>query len=78
MMKRKEEHMTERKETSEIVSKMVYALSKKNKDYAIGYLETFISNLINDHVKDPVELEFLRLRMLTIGIDQLIDTKKIG
>jgi hypothetical protein len=67
-----------RKETSEIVGKMVYALSKKNKDYALGYLETFLTNLIEDHVKDPVELEFLRVRMLMIGIDNLIDTKKIA
>jgi hypothetical protein len=74
----KENKMTERKETSEIVSKMVYALSKKNKDFALGYLETFLTNLIEDHVKDPVELEFLRVRMLMIGIDNLIDTKKIA
>lgn len=70
--------MTTRNETSEIVGKMVYALSKKNKDYALGYLETFLTNLIDEHVKDPTELSFLRMRMLAIGIDQLIDVKELG
>lgn len=65
-----------RMETSEIVGKMVYALSQKNKDYALGYLESFIVGLIDGYVTDPVKLEFLRLRMLTTGIDALIDAKK--
>jgi hypothetical protein len=64
------------KETTEIVEKMVRALKGKGESFALGYLEVFISNLIKDHVKDPIELEMLRMRMLGIGIDALIDVKK--
>lgn len=60
-------------ETREIVGKMVYALEKNSKSYALGYLETFLAGLIEEHVKDPVKLEMLRMRMLTIGIDALLD-----
>ena len=70
--------MTKRDETSQIVAKMVKGLAAYNKDYAIGYLETFISNLINDNVKDESELNVLRIRMLGIGIEHLIDAKKLS
>lgn len=60
-------------ETAEIVGKMVYALEKRSKSYALGYLETFMTGLINEYVTDPVKLEMLRTRMLAIGIDALLD-----
>jgi len=60
-------------ETYQIVGKMVHGLEKVSKDYALGYLETFIGGLIDQYVTDPVELEKLRLRMLMIGIDGLCD-----
>lgn len=65
--------MTNRTETNEIVGKMVHGLEKVSKDYALGYLETFIGDLVGKYVTDPVELEKLRLRMLMIGIDGLCD-----
>lgn len=68
--------MSTRKETSEIVQKMVKGLSYHNKDYALGYLESFIVNLIENNVKDSTELSMLRMRMLGIGIEHLIDAKK--
>ena len=64
------------KETGEVVAKMIYALEKNSKSYALGYLETFLTGLIDEHVKDPVKLEMLRMRMLAIGIDALLDAKK--
>ena len=64
-----------RKETSEIVSQMVTGLSKNNKDYALGYLEAFIVNLIEKHVKKKDDLTDLRFRMLDIGIKHLIHSK---
>jgi hypothetical protein len=67
-----------RMETSEIVGKMVSALTKKNKDYAIGYMESFIVGLIEKYVTDPNKLQDLRFDMLAKGIDVLIDVKKIG
>lgn len=71
-------NMTSRDETNQIVAKMVKGLASYNKDYAIGYLESFISNLINDNVKDESELNMLRIRMLGIGIEHLIDAKKLS
>ena len=70
--------MSYRNDTAEVVGKMVHALSKKNKDFALGYLETFLTNLIEEHVKDSTERSFLHTRMLCIAIDQLIDTKKLS
>jgi hypothetical protein len=67
-----------RMETSEIVGKMVSALTQKNKDYAIGYMESFIVGLIDRYVTDPNKLQDLRFDMLAKGIDALIDVKKIG
>ena len=63
------------KETSEIVGQMVTGLMKNNKDYAIGYLEAFIVNLIEKHVKKKDDLTDLRIRMLDIGIKHLIHSK---
>jgi hypothetical protein len=65
--------MVTKTETAEIVGKMVSGLQRVSSDYALGYLETFIADLVNTHVTDPVELEKLRLRMLMIGIDGLCD-----
>mgnify|MGYP006297138673 CR=1 FL=1 len=65
-----------KKETDEIVGKMVRALQGKGDKYALGFLEVFMANLIKDYVTDPIELKMLRMRMLTIGIDAMIDVKK--
>ena len=65
--------MVTKTETYEIVGKMVHGLEKVSAVYALGYLETFISGLVDQYVTDPVEIEKLRLRMLMIGIDGLCD-----
>lgn len=70
--------MSERLETADIVSKMVSGLSAKGDKYALGYLESFITGLIDGYVNDPIKLEFIRIKMLAAGIDSLIDVKKIG
>ena len=65
--------MVTKTETSEVVGKMVSGLQRVSSDYALGYLESFITDLVQTHVKDPVQLEKLRLQMLMIGIDHLCD-----
>lgn len=66
----------ERKETMEIIGKMIAALQKHGDAYATGYLETFITSIIEKHVTDPAVLSLLHMRMLKIGIDHLIDASK--
>ena len=63
--------MVTKTETAEVVGKMVSGLQRVSSDYALGYLESFITDLVNTHVTDPVQLEKLRLQMLMIGIDGL-------
>jgi hypothetical protein len=65
-----------KKENAEIVGKMVSALSKNGSDYALGYIESFLTGVIDEFVTDPIKVEQLRLRMLLIGIEALIDAKK--
>lgn len=67
--------MTQYEETKDVVSKMIHALRLKDKDIALGYLEVFVSDLINDYVTDPIKLEMLRIRMLNTGINALLDMK---
>lgn len=67
---------SETQENHDCVGKMISGLQSVGKDYALGYIESFIVQLMRDHVKDPLEAEKLRLRMLMIGIDALLDAKK--
>ena len=62
-------------ETNEVVNRMVRGLESVSKDYALGYLESFLSGLIDEHVTDPVKLGMLRMKMLAVGIDALIDAR---
>jgi hypothetical protein len=44
--------------------------------YATGYLESFLTEIIDNNVKDQTEKSMLKIRMLDIGINQLLDSKK--
>jgi hypothetical protein len=68
--------MSTRKETSETVQKMVSGLMTTNKDYAIGYLESFVVNLIERYVKEEKDLADVRTRMLSIGLEHYIQASK--
>ena len=67
----------EMQETRVNAAKMVAALRKHGADYATGYLESFIVGLITKHVADRSDLSLVHMRMLTIGIDHLIDAPKV-
>ena len=67
----------EKQETRVIAVKMVDALRKHGDDYATGYLESFIVWLITKHVADRSDLSLVHMRMLTVGIDHLIDAPKV-
>jgi hypothetical protein len=66
----------EKQETRVIVAKMVAALRKHGDDYATGYLESLIVGLITNHVTDRSDLSLVHMRMLTVGIDHLIDAPR--
>ena len=68
----------EMQETRVIAAKMVAALRKHGDDYATGYLESFIVGLITNHVTDRSDLSLVHMRMLTVGIDHLIDAPKVN
>ena len=68
----------EMQETRVIAAKMVAALRKHGDDYATGYLESFIVGLITKHVNDRSDLSLVHMRMLTVGIDHLIDAPKVN
>ena len=68
----------EKQETRVIAVKMVDALRKHGDDYATGYLESFIVGLITNHVTDRSDLSLVHMRMLTVGIDHLIDAPKVN
>jgi hypothetical protein len=76
MMKGNDMISQETQQNLDCVGRMIHGLQSVGKDYALGYLESFIVQLIRDHVSDPLEQEKLRLRMLMIGIDALLDAKK--
>lgn len=61
-------------DTKACVKKMVNSLVKSNGyPYAAGYLESFLVEILDKHVKDKTELEMIKIRMLDIGINQLLD-----
>jgi len=68
--------MSTRKETSETVQKMVSGLMTTNKDYTIGYLESFVVGLIERYVKEEKDLADVRSRMLSIGLEHYIQASK--
>ena len=70
-------NVIEKQETRVIAAKMVTALRKHGDDYATGYLESFIVGLITNHVNDRSDLSLVHMRMLTVGIDHLIDAPKV-
>lgn len=64
-------------DTKDAIDRMVRGLVKGHGYcYATGYLESFLAGVIDDHVKDPIALEKLRMRMVFIGIDKLLDAPK--
>jgi hypothetical protein len=63
-------------ETQAAVSRLVKALVKKGGNgYAVGFLETYIADMIDHVVTDPIQLEMLRIKMLGDGIDALLDMR---
>lgn len=67
---------TSTQENRDVVGKMITGLQRNGSDYALGYLESFIVKLMDDFVKDPLDLERIRLRMLAAGINGLLDAEK--
>ena len=59
------------KELDANLKKMVKALTKKGDNYALGYLESFLSGIIAQYVTDPVAFERVQKRMLNITIDAM-------
>jgi len=73
----KEVKMTEREQTQDVVEKMVKGLvASGGPSFAIGYLQTFMANVIDRNVTDKAKLETLRIEMLGIGINYLLDAKQ--
>jgi hypothetical protein len=69
--------MTEREQTQDVVEKMVKGLvSSGGPSFALGYLQTFMANVIDRNVTDKAKLETLRIEMLGIGINYLLDAKQ--
>ena len=63
-------------QTRDALSKMIKGLRKCGGDeYTLGYLESFVETIIHEYVKDQSDLSMLRMRMLGVGIEHLIDAK---
>lgn len=65
----------EAQDLKETTGKMISALRKHGDEYAAGYLESFIVGLIVKHVTDPIEVTMVKMRMLNIGINAILDAK---
>jgi hypothetical protein len=61
-------------DTGEVCTKMVDALCKsRGHIYAVGYIESFLAGVINRYVTDERELTLLKIEMLGISCNQLLD-----
>ena len=61
-------------DTGKSASKMVRALvESKGHPFTVGYLEVFMTDIIQRYVKDENELTLLKIEMLAIACDQLLD-----
>ena len=62
-------------DTSEICRKMVNALVKaKGDQFALGYVDSFLSGVISRYVTDETELTMLKIEMLGIACEYALDS----
>lgn len=60
--------------TREVAKKMCKALVKsKGHPYAVGYIESYLVDVIDKYVTDPSQKTLLHIEMLNIAIDNQID-----
>lgn len=70
--------MTDKMETKEVVSKMVHGLvASGGEKFALDFMEMFMTDIITDNVTDPMKLNMLRIMMMSVGIDHLMDAKEL-
>ena len=61
-------------DTNEVCRKMVNALIKsKGPYYAAGYLESFLADVMVRYVTNEKDLALLKIEMLGIACDQILD-----
>jgi len=61
---------------SETARKMVSTLVRvKGNQYTVGYLESLLVSVIERNVTDPEKLYMLRLELMDIGINTILDEK---
>lgn len=61
-------------DTKDCVARMIKGLVKKGGyAYTTGYLESFLTEIIDRNVKDESEKSMIKIRMLDIGINALLD-----
>ena len=62
-------------DTAQVCCKMVNALRKAKSDqFALGYLEFFLSGVIDRYVTDEKELTFLKIEMLGIACEYALES----
>ena len=61
-------------DTSEVCRKMVDALVKaKGEQFALGYMDSFLSGVIDGYVTDENELTMLKIEMLGIACEYALE-----
>ena len=61
-------------DTAEVCRKMVNALIKaKGEQFALGYMDSFLSGVIDRYVTDENELTMLKIEMLGIACEYALD-----
>jgi hypothetical protein len=61
-------------DTSEVCKKMVNALFKaKGEQFALGYIDSFLSGVIDRYVTDENELTMLKIEMLGIACEYALE-----
>jgi HD-like signal output (HDOD) protein len=61
-------------DTADVCRKMANALRKaKGEQFALGYMESFLGNVIDKYVTDEKELTMLKIEMLGIACEYALD-----